>query len=216
MTRDQVVDKIKLRMGNWNNTAANDIIIGELDFVITQVLEAEAELPWFLQKETSGLATVIDQDYVVLPSDFLLPFDEDGLWLTKADGDKVRLVREDWDVVKAQVEGSGQPEYYDYVGADNVYFRKTPDAVYALEMFYYSRATSLAGVYGDSANVENSWLKYAAELVLGEAGLAVAGQYLQSEKMMASFAAQAQRGRVTLMAKTVHMREVAKDRVMEG
>ena len=132
------------------------------------VLEREAVLPWFLQSEVSSITTVIGEERIPIPSDFLREWEEDPLWYfvagTGGDDDAwTELAKEDLAFLRKAYPGSGAPIAY---ALDVKYFRifPTPDAVYPLKMVYYKADAVL------SSNVENQWLKYFPYLMIGEAG----------------------------------------------
>jgi hypothetical protein len=107
------------------------------------------------------------------------------------------------------------PEYYDISG-DYFLLRKTPNDAYTITMRYYARAASLSGVYGDANNVENKWLKHAADLFIAEVGVIISNQYLQSKTMVELFLRQAGTAKDRLIRKDTIMKEVNKQRFMEG
>jgi len=215
MLRDAAVDLLMLRLGNRTDTAMRDKIIAEMAQVITTKLEGEFPLPWFLLTRDATLVTVADTETVAVPTNFLGEWEDGGLARIDANGKEVKLVRDDYATIRDRKDGSGTPDYYDLVG-DNYYLRDIPDAVISLVVWYFATAVSIAGTYGDAANVENGWLKHASDLVLAETGLVIAGQYLQSKEMVAGFAAQAAAARARLDTKITEREESNKQRHMEG
>lgn len=217
MTRDQAVDTLMRRLGNWSNTDLRDTIIAEMIIVIQENLEQDSTfMPWFLLSETYTGTTTSGEERVELPPRFLQEYEDGALYIINSAGDEVAMVRDDLDVIKKKHPGSGAPRYYDIVGEYFV-LRKIPDDVYTLKMrFYQGDGTDLSGSYGDSNDVESIWLKWAAALVVAETGVVIASQYLQSDKMAAMFRMQAQEARDRLMRKTTLMQETNKQRHMEG
>lgn len=217
MTRDQAVDTIMRRLGNWPNTGLRDTIIAEMVVMIQEVLEQDPEfLPWFLLSETYTGSTTTGEERVELPPRFLQEYEDGALYILDDDGDEVEMVRDDLDVIKKKVTGSGAPRYYDIVG-EYFIFRKIPDDSYTLKMrFYQADETDLSGSYGDSNNLESLWLKWAADLVIAETGYVIASQYLQSDKMAVTFEKAAIRARARLIKKSTLMEETNKQRFMEG
>lgn len=219
MTRDEAVDTIMRRLGNWPNTDARDIIIAEMEVVIQNTLEQDPEfLPWFLLSEVYTGTTTANEERVELPPRFLQEWEDGALYIIDADNEEQPLVRDDLDVIKARTNGDGtdRPKYYDIVGGYYV-LRPIPDDSYALKMrFYQADGTDISGSYGDANNVENTWLKWAADLVIGETGMVIAGQYLLSDKLEAKFAVQAAKARKRLIQKSTLMEETNKQRFMEG
>lgn len=219
MIRDEAVDLLMGRLGNRTHAPTQQNIIDEMVFVQETILEGDATLLWFLLTESATTQTVADEERVNVPVDFLMEWEEGALYITTDAGDVVNLVKDDWDRIKERITGSGQPEYY-AIGGEYFLLRKVPDKAYTLQMRYYAKQTSLAGTYGEAAgsggNVENRWLKYAADWLIAETGLIIANQYLQSEKMAQLFVAQQQKAKARLIAKDTAMKETNVQRFMEG
>jgi len=214
MLRDAAVDLLMKRLGNRNDTALRDIIISEMEFVQETILEVVFPLPWFLIKSDATLVTVADAEAVAVPTDFIHEWEYGGLSRIDSDGKPIKLVRQDYDVIRDQKHGSGTPDYYDIVGT-NYLLRNTPNEVISLTSWYYGKAATLAGAYGTN-NIENLWMKYASDLVIAETGVIMAANHLQAPKMAQTFAGQALRARDRLDTRTVAMEEENKQRFMEG
>ena len=216
MLRDAAVDLLLQRLGQrTGQTSLRDKIIAELAFVQEVTLEGAPELPWFLLTESATTTTTIGEERVQLPGDFLQEWDDSALVRIQDDGSEKVLIRDDWDVVKYSVTGSGPPTHYDLVG-DYYLLRPVPDKSYTLKMRYYARALPLSGTYGDANNIENLWLKWASDWLIAETGALIAEQYLQSPGMAARFKEDALRARARVMAKSTIMAETNKQRFMEG
>ena len=215
MIRDKAVDLLLGRLGNRNSGVLKQAVIDEMVFVQESILEGATELPWFLMSEKASETTVPSEERFSLPTDFLLEWEDGGLYIQNADGTETMLFREDWDIIKSQSDliGEGKPTYYDIIG-DYYLLRKTPDAVYTVEQRYYQRATSLAGIYGDAANIENKWLKHASDWLIAETGVIVASERLQSEKMAGRFEKQALKAQKRVMDKNTAIQESNKQRQM--
>jgi len=217
MLRDAAVDILMRRLGKRNDATLRDIIIEDMSFVQTEILEQSETLLWFLITENSNAATIVGEERVVVPPDFLQEWDDGALYILDGAGQTKELIREDWDVIKHNLPTTAQekPRYYDLVG-ENFLVRPIPDAVYQLRMRYYAKAASLAGVYGDVNNIENLWLKWAGALLIAHTGYLVASEHLQSDKLAAKFLPQIQGADARLMAKNTAMEETNKQRFMEG
>jgi hypothetical protein len=217
MLRDAAVDLLMRRLGKRTYAPLKDVIISEMSFAQEEILEQSETLPWFLITEQATVSTVIGEERVVLPDDFLQEWDDGALYIIDTSGGRVELVRDDWDTIKHTYNTLAQdkPRFYDLVG-ENYLVRPIPNAVYALEMRYYAKGVSLAGVYGDVNNVENLWLKWAGALLIAHTGFLVASEYLQSDKLAAKFIAQIQGADARLMAMNTAMEETNKQRFMEG
>lgn len=217
MLRDKAVDLLMNRLGQRRSATTKDQIIGEMAFVQETLLEGNATQFWFTVKDSSGLATIVDTEAVALPSDFIQEYEEGALYITKTDGALAEIGKEDWDVIAihSQLLGTGLPTHY-ALEVDNILLKKTPDLVYLLQMKYHATQTSLAGVYGDSANVENNWLKYASDWFIAEVGMILAGQYLQSDKMVQMFQGQSQKALDRLIKKNTSIAEGNRIRNMDA
>lgn len=215
MTRDKAVDLIMMRLGQRTDTAFRDKIIAEMVSAQEDVLEQMPELPWFLYSIDASLATVIGTATVTLPTDFLLEYEDGALWWTNASGTKAILPKEDWDMLSNTYQGSGELRGYAILG-DNLKFAYTPDAVYALELEYYARATDISGSYGDANNIENAWLKNAGDLVIAETGLVLASTYTKSQVHAAYFEKQRLIATNRLIAKMTAIQEANKQQYVEG
>lgn len=222
MLRDAAVDLLMARLGKRRDTTLKDSIIGEMVFVQETLLEGNATLLWFLLSSTTTVVTVADDESITLPSDFLQEWESGGLYIQNTDGTEKELIRDDWDIIKSEanvvgsnLSGTAKPTHYDLAG-DSILLRAIPDAVYSIKFRFYARQTSLTGVYGDAANIENNWLKHASDWLIAETGVIIAGQYLQSSKMVGVFQTQAQTALDRLIKKNTAFEESNKTRRMDA
>lgn len=167
MTRDEAVAAIKVQLGFRTNQDAQIVTCLQQAQV---KLERMATKPWFLLSEKATVSLVIDEPRLAHPTDYLGEYEENGLTYIPADNeDPVALRKDDLDILKAYYKlTEGPPEAY---AVDGAYFRifPIPDDEYTMEMYYYQQDTVL------STNVENNWLKYFPFLIMGEAGILIAG-----------------------------------------
>lgn len=217
MLRDSAVDLLMNRLGQRTGDTLKNQIITEMVFVQENILEGNATQFWFTLKDSSGLVTVADTETVALPSDFMQEWEEGALYITDTNADKTEVKKADWDTIAIHENllGTGLPEFYS-LDITNISFRKVPDAVYTLSIKYHGSQADLSGVYGDAANVENAWLKYASDWVIAETGIIIAEQYLQSTKMAGRFQAQAQIALDRLIKKNTAWEEANKTRGMDA
>ncbi len=217
MIRDTAVDLLMGRLGKRNSTITQQDIINEMVYVQETVLEGDATLMWFLLTESAQTTTTADEERVPLPSDFLMEWEEGAVYITTDAGDIVEMRKDDWDRIKDRITGSGQPEYY-AIGGDYFFLRKIPDKAYTITMRYYAQQASLAGTYGETGggNIENTWLKHAADWLMAETGIIIARQYLQSKEMLELFVGQRQEAKARLIAKDTAIKETNIQRFMEG
>lgn len=95
--------------------------------------------------------------------------------------------------------------------------RPLADAVYNLRLWYIAKGLDLSGTYGDANNIENDWLKWASDWLIGETGAVIAEQYLQmTDKRVEAWQRQAVRGRERLRTLNVKMEEALKERIRGG
>ena len=156
------------RLGNRTDSTLAAQLLLELQAAQAR-LELGGELPWFLEKQATSFSTVADTQTRAVPSDFLRELDA-GLYGTDEDGNVVEIQKKPYRILRANnadYDTNDFPDFYDLLGT-NLYFFPTPDAVYALEFWYYGQDTAPA------LAAENNWLKYAPELLIAEAVLPIA------------------------------------------
>lgn len=217
MLRDAAVNLLMNRLGQRKQDALKDQIIGEMVYVQENLLEGNATQFWFTLSDVVTLNTVANDDKITLPTDFIQEWEDGNLYLQNADGSESEVIRADWDLLKAETEltGTGSPRFYDLAG-DYMLLKKTPDAVYSIELRYHQRQTTLAGIFGDAANIENNWLKHASDWLIAEVGIIIAGQYLQSDKIVSMFGQQSQVALDRLIKKNTAFVEANKTRNMDA
>lgn len=170
MTRNEAVVLVKQYLGFKQNLDTS--IVTTMQSQQTK-LELMPVKPWFLLSEQSYSYTVAEQRRVRIPTDFLEEYEEGCLWYVPDDTtlDAEPMKKDFYDVLYKNYMGEdseGPPEAY---SLDGEYFNifPLPDDVYRLEMKYYKKADLL-----DAGGVENAWLKYVPELLIGKTGLAIA------------------------------------------
>lgn len=215
MLRDAAVDLLMGRLGKRTSAITQQDIINEMVFAQGTILEGNPTLYWFLLSEDSYASTTADDERLALPDDFLQEWEYGALYYIDDDGNQAEFVRDDYDVIKKRVIGTGRPEYYDIAG-DYFFLRKIPDDAYTIWMRYYQKQADISGTYGDGNNIENGWLKWASDLLIAETGIIIAQQYLQSDTMVKLFIGQKQVAEKRLIDKNTAMQETNKQRFMEG
>lgn len=212
MLFETAVSILKLRLGNNTLATLDDLIKAEMQIAQETILEGGDFLPWFLWKEDDTLVTVASTRALTLPTDFLLEADEGALYRFETAGDDTTLVemkKEEYDVLIGTYNTEATPTHYAMIGESFSMFPK-PDTIYTMRLHYYGTATAL------TTGQENSWLKYASDWLIAETGLIIAGQYLQSEKMVQLFAGQAAKARERVMTRHTAMMEANMIHVMGG
>jgi len=165
MLRTEAVATIQQTLGFRSDKATQ--IVTALQQAQAQ-LERSPTLPWFLLTEVTSVSTVADEERVPVPCDMLREWHDDPLWYFNGtapqDADKwVPLAKDSLKYLREIYPGEGTPIAY---SIDKLYFRifPTPDAIYTLKQIYFKEDELL------TSDIENDWLKYMPELVIGKAG----------------------------------------------
>lgn len=156
MTVSQMVDQLVLRCGN--RKIHQDLLESELAYAITE-LEEQVFHPWFLLTGRRNTSTIIGDDRVPLPVDFIAEYDDGDLWLVE-NGQKIPLEKTTMQAIHEAEEVSGKPTHYAAAGS---FFRlyPSPDKVYDLQMMYYAKS----GALGD----DNVWVLNASQYLISVA-----------------------------------------------
>lgn len=168
MNRGQAIDRINQGLGfrtSLRSTIANALMDAQV------LLEAEEYLPKFLVVNQQSLVTIADTETVALPTGFLREAEDDGpLWYLDADNGLHELHKDDMAYLRTVFIGSGDvattgaPRMY-ALGASNLHIFPRPDAIYNLRFSFYKAEPIL-----DSDGIENKWLQYAHDIMIGMAG----------------------------------------------
>jgi len=220
MLRDAAVVIVKSRLGNIQGTAHDNLIVSNMQLVQATVLERGSELPWFLAAdsavELTNITTTANVEMANLPSNFLREDDEKRYPVLRIDSTEESgyYPLEKLDYTKAigrYVLGdgavqAGKPTKYDILG-EKMYFRYIPDAAYTIRLFYFKSDVVL------DSNVENQWLKYAADWIIAETCKQTA-EDLQYQKLIEKFMQDAMRAKDRVMRETISRREAGFMRMM--
>jgi len=218
MKRDDFVDTLMRRLGNNQDATLREDIIAEMVIAQGQLLEQDVFKPWFLISEESSSATIVADERVLLPVDFLSFWEESPVYRydTELADPYIAMPREDWGDITSNLDYSGTPTHFDMAGR-YLMMRPVPDAIYPLRFWYYKRGSDLTGAYGDSNNIENVWLEHANDWLMGEVGFVIASQYLQmKDNAAALFTSQATRARNRVMSLNIAQQEILKERIIGG
>lgn len=183
MTRDEMIILLQERLGA--RADLNAAIILETVYTQSFLLEGTgAFIPWFLESVMSTVGTTVAAtETIALPTDFLGEIEDQHAWYYDAantDNPYQELPKGAYDNLLQKYPITGIPKAYSIIG-DYMAIHPVPDAAYIIKWRYYARATSL------TTNVENSWLKHAADLVLAEVGYIMADKYLQNSNLATRF-----------------------------
>lgn len=186
MTRDEFVTTLGYRLGNRTDLAAK--IIAEMVYVQSTLLEGTgAFTPWFLETEMANVDVPEGEERVPLPGDFLGEIEEQSLWLYDAANSSpfTELHKTAYDRIILKYQTPGTPREYALVG-NYILLRPVPNAIFNIRMRYYAKDISVA-----TGNIENAWLKNAADLLMAETGAIMAGDHLQNQALADKFSAAA-------------------------
>lgn len=138
-------------------------------------------LPWFLEKETTGLVTVAAQDYIALPDDYLRHLDEGVVLVEDSSGVEHKVIKTP-SLERLLVDDSeGRPEAY-YLFGGRIYLRPIPDAVYPIRFFYYRKSV----VLDDSNTATTDWGLEAEDAVIFGGAAIFASTVMMNQKLAAA------------------------------
>lgn len=202
MLRDEAVAIVKRRLAFYRGS--DEDVISEMKLAQESlergILAPHGGVfwPWFLLKHTvhEGVETGV----VLAPSDFLHLYEWEPVWVRVGE-ERRELERVDRGKFGF---GKGIPQRFDLVGGA-IFLDPEPDRPVAIEMVYYGRDVVL------DENVENLWLRFAAELLILETvrGMADALQMGASVRLAEARAAEIKRVLwATTMSRSLEEREV--------
>lgn len=174
MNRGQAIARIQEKLGFATNLSSN--IASALQDVQVE-LEGEQYLPIFL-KTSQNLSTTIGQRAVHAPSNFIREDPDQALSYVDSNQEYHTLIKDITSFLNSSFGTltEGPPQAYSLLHSPS--FPNTgfafgmfplPDAVYTVACFYYGNDTTLS-----SDSIENKWLKYAHDLMIGMAGKRIA------------------------------------------
>jgi len=154
-----------------------------------QALEMSPFHPWFLETESAGLQTVADQNYITMPTDFLLFVEDTRVELIDEEGNGHRVerwyleaMRDHWGNAEGEVSRT-----YDLF-ADRMYLAPTPDAVYDVNFQYYAKTIAPEV---DLAEVDNLWALNAEDFTVTSLARRLVEFYVKDEKRARALANEA-------------------------
>lgn len=168
MDRDTAVARIKRGLA-FRSDLDNEIV----DALKEAQRKREVGLtpPWFLLKEDQPLSIVSLNPNVTIPVDFWRTGEGEKIKLTVPGETKPTFIpRYDLDKAIALFGdvGNGVPGKAYVLRTSTLRFFPTPDTSYTATWSYYQHDQIL------STNIENLWLKYAPDLLIGDAGSIIA------------------------------------------
>lgn len=165
MTRDELVEIVESRLGL--RTGLNSRVGAEVKMA-QRILEAGTTLPWFIKK---CIAITVPPVPIVKPTGFIRePDDAPGLRLN-IDGKLVPMKKDDYDFLIRREDlypGTGVPLFYAW-NANGYHLFPTPAIAYTGEFEAYYHDDILV-----SGGTENAWSTELPEILIAQAGLAMA------------------------------------------
>lgn len=157
-----------------------------------RILETGRTLPEWLIVYDADITVTADNPNFALPSDFLRLHEDYDLYYTNTGNARVFLPRKDSreaylafisdgseDAI-ADTSNSPYPKVWVRRGKTAGYFYPTPTTSFTAKLTYYKKAQVL------TSDIENEWLANAPDLIIGLAGIQVAG-ILRDKDAMAQF-----------------------------
>lgn len=200
MLRDAVITLLNYRLGN--RTDLTERMILEMDYVQAFTLEGTGSfIPWFLASEMTTTTVGGGEERIQLPSDFLGEMEDQALWLYDADSitPYKKLIKRDYDLLVEKYIDSGIPAQY-AISGDYFLIKPTPNDTYTIKMRYYASDISVT-----TGNIENKWLKHAADMLMAETGVRMA-MHIRNSSLRAEFAEEAERARQRVYVKHESLR----------
>jgi len=180
MTRDEAVDEIRAGLGFRSDMQAT--IISRLK-QSQRELEGGKSLPWFIVNEDSPIELIAGQSEYTLSDHFIQEADDLGFQniAQNIEGDIYHVKKWEYDksIATFGFEATGYPRVYT-IRNFTLKFFPTPDIDYSYRWSFYQKQTTLED------NVENQWLKFVPDLLIGMAGGYVAAN-LRDEQAIAYF-----------------------------
>lgn len=164
--------------------------IATLETTLVQQTEIEANgrvYPWFLESEWGTASSVIGEERLPLPLDFLAEI-EGQVMQVNIDGTWHDLPKKRYDemVTEYQNEASGPPQAYDISGL-YILFAPIPDKAYPIRMRFYRRDVPFDQL---AATETNKILTHASDWLLACAGRVIAAEHLHNDKLAQKFQVQ--------------------------
>lgn len=173
-----------------------------------RTLEMGRTLPNFLLVFDASIAVTANDPNITLPSNFLRLSDEYELYYTNTDGARIFIPRRNYTeayqafVASGDEDGtviqttSSYPQVWVHRSDTTGLLVPTPTVSFTAKLTYYKAAQVL------DTNIENEWLAKAPEVMIGLAGIQVAG-VLRDKDALSEFTRRYKMGQGSLMGKIV-------------
>lgn len=164
MTVNETIAIIKRRMGFRTGldteilSAMNEV---KLDFEQDRTLPT----PWFLFADISSAVTVIAEERVPTPTDYITIDDNFRMYYfvstAPIDEQWVEIIKAPHNFAKYLQPGNAGPPIYYAISGTYFRFFPTPDAAYALRLSYFQRSPAYV-----AGGAERDWVQYELEFLL--------------------------------------------------
>lgn len=186
LNRDQIINLVLGRVGRREaDTYLAAQAVTELQ-LIQDRLEGGPFMPWFLLSTEQSLASTASTRSIALPTDFLREYEDFPLYLydTTASTPYTRMNKDEFDILESKFAGAAAQKPTDYAlhGAEIDLF-PTPDAlVYNFRWKYYQKGATLS-----TPTSVNVWTANAADWLLAELGIVIAGHYKKDKDRLQQY-----------------------------
>jgi hypothetical protein len=194
MIRSEAVARVRAGLSfRTSSTTLNNEIVEALQ-KSQRLREMGKTLPWFLKEEDDSLSFTANDPEIPLPTGFLREIADENLWWDgDSDDDRRELQKIDFAQGKRLYVNTTDTNPVAYaLRKSSLWLFPTPDFSGTCTWSYYKADSLLTA--DDS---ENSWLLYAPDLLIADAGVIVAAD-LEIESAVSKFQALARREEMAL------------------
>lgn len=209
MNFEDAISLLKGRLHNYQSTVIDDTLKAEMNAKQYE-MEQEDFMPWFLLTESATAQSLLEDERLPVPQDFIQEWEEGCLaYKLPTEAKYSHLDKDDYDYLRHLYEcADGRPRGYALAGE---YFLLVPRPIIAYDwrMRYYAHQP--LNVNPDD---ENMWLKHAANWLVAETGLVVANNYLNNATAAQGFDAWRQEAKSRIEKFNVAREEANRERMM--
>lgn len=184
MLNSEVLDILMGRLGRRDSSVLRSVCLQEMNVAIRE-LERGPVKPWFMETTLEG-NLVAEQDYITLPSAFLMEVEEGTFEVENEEErwcDLVKVTREKIRKETRNVDPAF-PEGYAIWG-NRMLFGPTPDQDYAYRLDCYQRTSAMVD---NGSEVTNSWLLEAFDYIAYKTLIVVVRDHIREQTAATNFA----------------------------
>lgn len=201
MNGEDAIDLLKFRCARFTDNSIEAYALTELNAAQDRLEHDATLLPWFLISDLYEVAMPTSGHTIALPPDYLMAVDAEAVYardLTVSPTVRYGLDRMKKDRLESNYKEYGaRPQGYAILG-ETMHFRPAIENVGASDwQFEYRYYASESDIANDDTT--NGWLTHAADLVIAEAGLWIANNYLRNDSAARAFAASKQEEKIRLL-----------------